>query len=80
MATDATIERDLRRILWIQAVRAFLYGFGAVILGSALAASGASDLEVGILTAAILAGVRGYGRDNELEADRLGAEYLARAG
>ena len=28
---------DLRRILGIQAVRAFLYGFGAVILGSSLA-------------------------------------------
>jgi MFS family permease len=54
---DARVEHDLRRILWIQAVRAFLYGFGAVILGSALAASGASDLEVGLITAAILAGM-----------------------
>jgi len=35
------VESDLRIILWIQAIRAFLYGFGAVILGSVLAASGA---------------------------------------
>jgi MFS family permease len=54
---EARLEHDLKRILWIQAVRAFLYGFGAVILGSALAASGASNLEVGLITAAILAGM-----------------------
>jgi MFS family permease len=48
---------DLRRILGIQAVRAFLYGFGAVILGASLAASGTSDLAVGLLGAAILAGM-----------------------
>jgi hypothetical protein len=51
------VESDLRIILWIQAVRAFLYGFGAVILGSVLAHNGASDLEVGLLGAAILAGM-----------------------
>jgi MFS family permease len=51
------LARDLRRILGIQAVRAFLYGFGAVILGASLAASGASDLAVGVLGAAILAGM-----------------------
>jgi MFS family permease len=53
----ATIERDLRLILGIQAVRAFLYGFGSVILGSSLAATGASDLQVGLVGAAILAGM-----------------------
>jgi predicted MFS family arabinose efflux permease len=51
------VERDLRLVLGIQAVRAFLYGFGAVILGSSLAASGASDLRVGLVGAAILAGM-----------------------
>src|SRR5438094_1416378 len=56
MAT-VSVERDLRLILGIQAVRAFLYGFGAVILGSSLAASGASDLQVGLVGAAILAGM-----------------------
>ena len=54
---QVSVERDLRLILGIQAVRAFLYGFGAVILGSSLAASGASDLEVGLVGAAILAGM-----------------------
>ena len=56
MAT-VNVESDLRIILWIQAIRAFLYGFGAVILGSVLAASGASALEVGLVGAAILAGM-----------------------
>jgi MFS family permease len=51
------VERDLRLLLGIQAIRAFLYGFGAVILGSSLAASGASDLRVGLVGAAILAGM-----------------------
>ena len=57
VADDVRIEHDLRLILWIQAVRAFLYGFGAVILGSALARSGATDFQVGLIGAAILAGM-----------------------
>jgi MFS family permease len=54
---NGDLAADLRTILGIQAVRAFLYGFGAVILGASLAASGASDLAVGVLGAAILAGM-----------------------
>ena len=54
---NGDLSADLRRILGIQAVRAFLYGFGAVILGASLAESGASDLAVGVLGAAILAGM-----------------------
>src|SRR5262249_37634058 len=54
---DGSIERDLRLILRIQAVRAFLYGVGAGIPGAARAASGASDLRVGLVGAAILAGM-----------------------
>jgi MFS family permease len=54
---NGDLSADLRRILGIQAVRAFLYGFGAVILGASLAARGASDLAVGVLGAAILAGM-----------------------
>ncbi len=41
------------------------------------ARSGAGDLLVNVLGGAILSG---YGREHELEADRLGAEYLARNG
>jgi len=50
------------------------------LLGSVLAAGvgiqGAQDV-VNVLGTALL---QGYGRDHELEADRLGAEYLARSG
>ncbi len=63
---------DLRRILGIQAVRAFLYGFGAVILGSTLAANNASHLQVGILGAAILAGMAIAAIAVGLTGDRLG--------
>ena len=51
-----TIERDLRIILAIQALRAFGYGFASVVLGAALADSGLSNAEVGLVFAAILAG------------------------
>jgi MFS family permease len=52
-----TIERDLRRILWIQAIRAALYGFGTVVLGTSLADSGLSDTQVGLVFTAMLAGM-----------------------
>ena len=54
---DPTIERDLRRILWVQAIRAALYGFGTVVLGTALADSGLSDTQVGLVFTAMLAGM-----------------------
>ncbi len=51
------------------------YTIGAILVPE-LRNRGAQDL-FNIMGTAIL---RGYGRDHELEADRLGAEYLARAG
>ncbi len=51
------IEHDLRLILWIQAIRAGLYGFGTVVLGTALAQSGLSDTQVGLVFTAMLAGM-----------------------
>lgn len=57
MATGATIERDLRRILGVQALRAFAYGFGTVILPTALLAAGLSDGQVGLVFTAMLAGM-----------------------
>ena len=51
------IERDLRRILWVQAIRAALYGFGTVVLGTALADGGLSDARVGLVFTAMLAGM-----------------------
>jgi len=55
--TRTAIERDLRRILAVQAIRAALYGFGTVVLGTALAASGLSDTQVGLVFTAMLAGM-----------------------
>jgi MFS family permease len=40
----------------VQALRATLYGFGSVLIGSALAGSGLSDLEVTWVFAAMLVG------------------------
>jgi len=51
------IERDLRRILWIQALRAFAYGFGVVVLGVALVREGFSKGEVTLIFTAILVGM-----------------------
>lgn len=55
--TSDPISADLRRILVIQALRAFLYGFASVLLGVILAESGLSDLQVGVVLTAILVGL-----------------------
>jgi MFS family permease len=47
---------DAKRILAGQAVRAFLYGFGSVLLGATLEARGWSGAQVGVLLGAILLG------------------------
>lgn len=51
------MERDLRTILLIQALRAFVYGFTSIVIGSVFAAAGLSEAEVGIVFAAMLAGM-----------------------
>ena len=51
-----TGTRDLGRIYALQGLRAFIYGFGSVLLGSVLAASGMTGLQVGVVLAAMLAG------------------------
>ncbi|HEU0248456.1 MAG TPA: MFS transporter [Gaiellaceae bacterium] len=48
---------DARRILAAQALRAFAYGLGSVLIGVTLARRGLSGFEVGIVLAALLAGV-----------------------
>ena len=53
-ATDG--RRDLMTILAIQALRAFLYGFGSVLIGSELAQAGYTDAQVGLILTAMLAG------------------------
>ncbi len=47
---------DVRRIFLAQALRAFAYGFGAVLLGVSLEARGWSGERVGLLLTAIVAG------------------------
>lgn len=51
-------------------------GLLAAVIGAASGVQGAGDL-ANIAGTAV---VRGYGREHELESDRLGAEYLAKAG
>ncbi|HEU5263002.1 MAG TPA: MFS transporter, partial [Gaiellaceae bacterium] len=48
---------DARRILSVQALRAFAYGLGSVLIGVTLARRGLSGFEVGLVLAALLAGV-----------------------
>jgi predicted MFS family arabinose efflux permease len=52
-----SLTLDARRILFLQALRAFAYGLGSVLIGVTLARQGLSGLEVGIVLAALLAGV-----------------------
>jgi predicted MFS family arabinose efflux permease len=52
-----TIERDLRRILIVQALRAFAYGFGVVVLGTALDRAGFTSFQVTLVFTAMLAGM-----------------------
>jgi predicted Zn-dependent protease len=59
-----------------QQTQSTLAGIGAAAVGIF---TGSGDI-AGLANYAGAALVRGYGRDQELEADRLGAEYLARTG
>ena len=57
MAEVSSVRSDLRLILWVQALRAFVYGFGVVVLGTSLASSGLSDANVTLVFTAMLAGM-----------------------
>ncbi len=48
---------DVRLIFSVQAVRAFLYGFSSIIIGSSLAASGLDTTAVGAIFTAMLVGM-----------------------
>lgn len=50
------MSADARKILWAQAVRAAVYGFGSVLLGAVLDARGYSSLRVGVILGSILVG------------------------
>lgn len=70
--TPSSLHRDLDTILAVQALRAFAYGFGSVILGSSLAAGGLSDVEVSLVFAAMLAGTALVSIGLGLAGERLG--------
>jgi MFS family permease len=48
---------DVRRVFLVQAIRAFLYGFSSILIGSSLAASGLDVLAVGAVFTAMLVGM-----------------------
>jgi len=56
MERQAT-TRDLRAILGVQAIRAYLYGLGSVIIGASLAGGGLSAAAVGWVFTSILVGM-----------------------
>jgi MFS family permease len=48
---------DVRLIFSIQALRALAYGFASILIGAALAATGLSEIEVGVVFTAMLLGM-----------------------
>lgn len=71
--------RDLGRILIIQGIRAWVYGFGAVLVGTELAAGGLTDLQVASVFTAMLAGMAIASIAVGLRGHRLGRRALYRA-
>ncbi len=69
-------RRDLPTILWIQALRAFLYGFGSVLIGSELAHAGYSAARVGFVFTAMLAGFAVMSVAVGTAGDRIGRRRL----
>ncbi|HXF36104.1 MAG TPA: MFS transporter, partial [Actinomycetota bacterium] len=72
------VARDLRLLLVVQALRAFAYGAGSVLIGSALAASGRSGLQAGAVFAAMLAGNSLASLLVGMRAERVGRRRLYR--
>jgi len=66
------VSTDARRILALQALRAFAYGLGSVLIGVTLARRGLSGFEVGLVLAALLAGVALTSLAIARTADRVG--------
>jgi putative MFS transporter len=55
--SDSASVKTARIVISVQALRALLYGFGAILLGEVLAAQGLSDALVGVIFTAMLAGM-----------------------
>lgn len=71
-----TVTADSRRILLAQALRGFVYGFGAVLLGASLQARGWSSVRVGLLLTIIIAGIAVMSLVVGATGDRLGRRRL----
>jgi MFS family permease len=63
---------DLRRLYLLQGLRAFVYGFGSVVIGASLAREGRTGLEVGLVLGSLLAGSALASLLLARRADRLG--------
>lgn len=75
-AASPEIEQDLRKILGVQALRAFAYGFGTVVLGTSLGAGGLSDGQVGLVLTSMLVGMALATIAVGLVGDRIGRRRL----
>lgn len=62
----------MRRLYLLQALRAFAYGFGSVVIGASLAREGVTGLEVGLILGSLLAGSALASLLLARKADRLG--------
>jgi MFS family permease len=56
MSSRRCLSADARRLVASQGLRAFAYGFGALLLGSTLKRRGFTSAEVGLVLAAVVAG------------------------
>ena len=70
------LSPDVRRILRIQGLRAFVYGFGSVILGVSLEEGGFSATQVGILLSALVAGTALMSTFIAVAGERIGRRRL----
>jgi predicted MFS family arabinose efflux permease len=68
--------RDLRAILGVQAIRAYLYGLGSVVIGASLASGGLSAVAVGLVFTSILVGMALSSTLVGLIGERLGRRRL----
>ena len=75
-AAARAVVRDLRLILAVQALRAFAYGFGVVVLGIALDHAGFSPFEVTLVFTAMLAGMAIASIVVGIAGDRVGRRRL----
>jgi MFS family permease len=70
-----TFGADARRILLVQALRAFAYGLGSVLIGVTLADLGFSGVQVGLVIGALVAGTALVSMMIARSGDRIGRRH-----